>query len=85
MSVTATAIRDELREIGLLNEQAAVTDTDSLMDYGIIDSLRLMELLMRLEATYGISVHQDDLTPDNFDSIESIARYVSARVGVATD
>jgi acyl carrier protein len=77
MSVTVTEIRNQLTKMGFIGASAPLADEDSLMDSGAIDSLRLMDLVTRLEALYGITVDQDDLIPENFDSIEGIARYVA--------
>jgi acyl carrier protein len=79
MSVTVAEKRNQLTKLGFIGASAPVADEDSLMDSGAIDSLRLMDLVMRLEALYGITVNQDDLIPENFDSIEGIARYVAQR------
>jgi D-alanine--poly(phosphoribitol) ligase subunit 2 len=57
---------------------SAVRDNQSLFDAGVLDSLRLMELVPQLEARYGIRVAVDDLGPENFDTIAEISRYVSA-------
>ena len=53
-------------------------DTD-LFDTGVIDSLAFVELLLRLEQEFGVSVSVDDLEIDNFRTIERIAEFVEAR------
>jgi len=52
----------------------------SLIDSGYIDSKGILELLEFVEGTYGLSVPDDDLRPEHFDSISGIAQYVSQRV-----
>jgi acyl carrier protein len=47
----------------------------------LIDSLGITELVKFLEAEYGIGVVDEDLTPENFRSIDSIAAFVSAKGG----
>ena len=49
------------------------------MIYPLLDSLRLMELIPLLEQQFSIRVAVEDLTPDNFDSLTSISRYVMER------
>lgn len=51
----------------------------SLLDLGIIDSTGVIELISFLEETFGIQVADEDITPDNLDSIDRIERYVLAR------
>ena len=54
-------------------------DEDSLLERGIIDSVAMVDLIAFLEKTYGITISDDDMTPENFDSVDAIARYVAAR------
>lgn len=84
MSATPHEIRTQLREMGLLSEQRRISDAESLMDAGALDSIRLMELVTRLEQKFGIAVDQDDLIPENFDSIAGIAHYVESRSACPT-
>ncbi len=54
-------------------------DEDSLLDAQVIDSLGILELVAYLEETFGLEVTDDDLTPENFDSIGALVRFVGAR------
>ena len=49
---------------------------DSFLEQGIIDSTGILELVSHLEETYGIEVADDELNPDNLDSINKIAAYL---------
>ena len=62
------------------SEEAPGRD-DSFMDSGLIDSTGILEGLTFLEDEYGLEVDDDDLTPENFDSVSNIARYVVAKQG----
>jgi len=55
-------------------------DSDSFLDHGIIDPLRLDELVVFLEATYGITVEDDALTDDNLHSINNVSNFVHRRL-----
>ncbi len=46
---------------------------------GVIDSTAVMELVVWIEGQYGFDVEIDDITPDNFGSIEALARYIESR------
>jgi acyl carrier protein len=59
------------------------SDTESLLGNGVVDSTGVLDLLLFVEDTFGISVPDDDLTPDNFDSVDNIAAYVRSRTAVA--
>jgi acyl carrier protein len=54
-------------------------DSDSLLEMGIIDSLMMVDLIAHLEATYVISVDEDDMIPENFDSVDALVAYVERR------
>jgi acyl carrier protein len=48
----------------------------SLLDQGIIDSTGVLEVIGFIEETFGITVEDSELLPENLDSIEGIARFV---------
>ena len=50
-------------------------DTDLLED-GILDSLKFVELLMQLEQQFGIQFNWSELEADNFRSIDRIAEFL---------
>jgi D-alanine--poly(phosphoribitol) ligase subunit 2 len=52
-----------------------------LFETGVLDSLTLVELLLRLEREFGVTTTVDDLDVATFRSIESIADFVHARIG----
>ena len=53
----------------------------SLLEEGTIDSTGVLELIEFLETTYRIEMYDEELTPQNLDSIEGIARYVISKNG----
>lgn len=55
-------------------------DDDSLVENGIVDQTGIIELVLFVEDTYNFQVPESDLTPENFDTISDIARYVSQRL-----
>jgi acyl carrier protein len=55
---------------------ATIDDDTQLIDQGLIDSLGLMELVMFLEEQTGVRVPDDEVTPDNFQTVGSIAAMV---------
>ena len=58
------------------DDTSAVGLDDSLLDNGIVDSTGMMEIITFLEAELGVSVADEDMTPENLDSISSLVRYV---------
>jgi acyl carrier protein len=53
-----------------------VGDSDSLLENGLVDSLGILMLADKLAAKFGFVVAQDELMPENMDSVEAIVGYV---------
>jgi acyl carrier protein len=51
-------------------------DSDSLLENGVVDSLGILELVKVLESRFHVSVEEDELSPENLDSIESLTAYL---------
>ena len=62
---------------------ADIKDTDSLMDRGILDSTAVLEVLEFLEETFQIRIEDDEVIPDNLDSLERIESFLISK-GVGT-
>ncbi len=58
-------------------------DDASFLENGIIDSVGVLELILFLEQTFGITIGGQDMVPDNFDSVNNLARYVERQTGAA--
>ena len=75
------AVRRFISENFLFRDSGeAVTHEASLLDAGIIDSTGVLELVSFLETTFGIAVHDDEMLPENLDSIRAITSYVSRKL-----
>jgi acyl carrier protein len=58
-------------------------DAVSLLDNGIIDSVGVMELVAFLEQDHGLTIDDEDLVPENLDSVDNLVRFVSRKRAVA--
>ena len=76
-------IRAFIREHFPLARQNPPADDDSLLDSGIVDSLGILEIVNFLMSAFGVEISDDDLQPENFDSIESLRRFILGRRGAA--
>jgi acyl carrier protein len=52
---------------------------DSLLARGIIDSTGVLEVVAFLERTWDLQVDDEELVPDNFDSIDKLVRFVERK------
>ena len=58
------------------DRKLTITDRTALIDDGIIDSMGLLQIVSFLEARTGVRVPDDEVTPENFDTVEAIAQLV---------
>jgi acyl carrier protein len=67
----------------LLGQNCEFGDSDSFLEHGIVDSTGVLELVAFLQETYGIVVEDEELIPENLDSLANIAAYVSHKLNPA--
>ncbi len=60
-------------------DPGALRDDASLLDQGIVDSTGVLEVIGFLESEFGIQVKDEEMLPENLDSIASIAGYVARK------
>ncbi len=59
-----------------------IKEDTSFLDLGIIDSTGVIELISFLEETYGIRVEDEEMVPENLDSLQNIERYVTQKLAL---
>lgn len=69
----------------LLGGQDPIGDDDSFLERNIIDSTGVLELVSHLESTYGIQVEDEEIIPENLDSIHYIVDYLKRKGVVAEE
>ena len=60
---------------------AKLDDEASLFDSGAIDSLGLLDVVAFFEEELGFEINDDDMEPENFDSIAEMARFAERKRG----
>lgn len=77
---TEQKIRDYILENYLFtDDQSALTNEDSFLDKGIIDSTGIMEVIFFLEEEFGIQVDDEEMVPENLDSVKNIVAYIGRK------
>ncbi len=76
--------KSRLREFRLENfvtglEADDLNDDDSFLDEGIIDSTGVLELVAFIEETYEFEVGDEEVIPENFDSIDNLDAYIRSK------
>lgn len=59
-----------------------LSGTQSLTRGGVIDSIGIVELMHFIESNFHIEILDEETTPENFDTIESIVRYVGSKLAM---
>lgn len=54
-------------------------DDDSLLEKGIIDSTGVLEMVQFIEETFEIEVQDEELVPENLDSVNNLVSYVTKK------
>ena len=75
-------IRTFLVENFPLYDQANLDRDQSLVESGVIDSLGILELVEFVETRFDLQIPEDELLPENLDSIANISRYLSDKLRV---
>ena len=58
-------------------------DAMSLLDNGIIDSTGVMELVAFLEGDFGLDIEDEELVPENLDSVANLVGFVTRKQAAA--
>lgn len=77
-----TEIRAYIVERFLFGKQGErLSNSASFMEQHLVDSTGILEVVMFLESKYGIKVADEEMIPENLDSIERIAAFVRRKQG----
>lgn len=75
-----TEIRNFLTDNFMMGmDPGGLADKDSLLDKGIVDSTGVLELVGFLEETYGIKIEDEELVPENLDSVDKVVTYINGK------
>jgi acyl carrier protein len=78
-------MREELRRFITNNflfgaEDSQLSDDESFLEKGLIDSTGVLELVAFVEEQYGISFQDDEITPENLDSINRLIQFLNKKL-----
>ncbi len=75
-----TELRHFILDNFLYHQQGHLSDSDSFLEMGVIDSTGMLELVSFLEKHYGIHIEEKDLIPQNLDSVAQMAQFVHRKL-----
>ena len=73
-------VRRFIVENFLFGEEDSLQQDTSFLENGIIDSTGILELVMFLEETYNIEVEDQELLPENLDSLKNISHFLQRKL-----
>jgi acyl carrier protein len=81
-------IKKAIRDFVLTNflfsdDPSRLQDDASFLEEGIIDSTGVLELVMFVEESFDLTVDDEDIIPENFDSVDGLTHYVLQKTGKA--
>jgi acyl carrier protein len=80
MSDTKQKIKEFIVENFLFGNDEGLKDGTSFLEEGIIDSTGILELVNYLEEEFEISVDDEELIPENLDSIDNVTAYLEKKL-----
>ena len=83
------SLRDQIRnfilENFMLENPEDLVDDESMLEKGIIDSTGVLELVAFIESTFEIKVEDEELIPENLDSIKNIVSFLEKKLSHASN
>jgi acyl carrier protein len=76
-------VREFISENFLFRADAEIDNDQSLLESGVIDSTGVLEVIAFLESTFGIAIADEEIIPENLDSISNMTRYLAGKLPVA--
>jgi acyl carrier protein len=63
------------------DDEAALSNDDSFLEKGIIDSTGMLELIAFIGDGFQITLEDDELIPDNLDNVNRVAAFIQRKKG----
>jgi len=77
-------VRGFLADNYLIPDANSIGSEDSFLERGVLDSTSVLELVAFLESAFGIRVQDEELVPENLDSIARVVAFVRHKRGSST-
>lgn len=61
------------------NNGFELSDDASFLEEGVVDSTGVLELVMFVEDVFNVAVADEEIIPDNFDSVNNLALYIQSK------
>lgn len=72
-------VRQFIVENFYVSDPSSIADDTLLVTTGVIDSTGMLEMIAFLEESFGIAIADQEMTPDNLESIERMVAFVTRK------
>jgi acyl carrier protein len=79
------AVRSFIEENFLVGAETQIGDTESLLQLQIVDSTGFLEIVAFIETTFGIKVGDDEMVPENLETIANVVEYVGRKLAPSAE
>jgi acyl carrier protein len=76
---TRDRVRQYITETAWIPDDIELTDDLSLIDSGLVDSTGMMDVILWIETTFGFHVADEEITPNNLETVARIAAFIDRR------
>jgi acyl carrier protein len=73
-------VREFMVENFLFGDSGRLSEDTSFLKSGVIDSTGVLELIGYLEEAFGITVEDDEIIPENLDSLRNVSNFVKSKL-----
>jgi acyl carrier protein len=73
---TTNKLKEFFKENFMADLDDGFSNDDSFLENGIIDSTGVLELILFLEENFSIKILDDEIIPDNLDSINNLIAFI---------
>lgn len=79
MNIETAIERFIINEI-TMGAQTKIEPNQSLLSSGILDSLALLRLIGFIEEQFGVTVEDDEVVPDNFETVNNLSTFLNRKM-----
>jgi acyl carrier protein len=80
MTISENLEKYVLTEVAVDLGKKSLDPDEDLLEQGIIDSLGIMKLILFMEENYGIAIADEEIVPENFQTVNMMVRFVEQKV-----
>jgi len=73
-------VKDYIEKNFIYDQETNLKVDESLLDNGLVDSTGILEVVSFIEETFSISIEDEEMVPDNLDSVNKIASFIVRKI-----